>query len=236
MLGAGDVIEFSMFGQPDMKTSAYVSERGIISLPLIGDVDIGGQTPRTAAERIEQAYRDGAYFNNPNVNITVTNYRSRQISVLGAVNQPGRYPLESRTSVLDALALANGAQSTGARVITLIRKTASGTDQQRVDLDALVGAGSNGSAPILGAGDIVYVPEAERFYIYGEVQRPDAYALRTGMTVMQAISVGGGLTDRGSNSRVEIQRETSNGTKRLKPDLTDHVRADDVIYVKERFF
>lgn len=233
VLGDGDVIKFGMFGQPDMATEVLISARGRISLPLVDSVDIGGLTPSQAATRIADGYRAGGYFTDPEVNVTVAQYRSRQISVLGEVNKPGRYPLETRTTVFDALALAEGEKATGAPVITIIRKTATGTRYQHVDTDALV----NGGQPVtLNAGDIVYVPEAKRFYIYGEVQKPDAYAIRPGMSVMQAIAVGGGLTERGSNSRIEIRRKTASGNESFRPKLADPVKAGDVVFVKERFF
>jgi polysaccharide export outer membrane protein len=81
------------------------------------------------------------------------------------------------------------------------------------------------------------VPQAPLFYIYGQVQRPDAYAIQPGMTVIQAISTGGGLTDRGSNSRFTIHRKSQDGSvQTLDASPTTRVQADDVIFVKERFF
>ena len=236
VLGEGDVIQFRMFGQEDMQTEAFVSSDGSVSLPLIGDTRIGGLTPSQAEARIAAAYREGGYFQQPQVNVTLEKFRSQQISVLGEVETPGRYPLETRTSVLDALAQAEGVKPTAARVITVIRKAGDGTRKFRVDLDKLVRSSDPADSFTLAAGDTVYVPEAELFYIYGEVRRPDAYAIKPGMTVMQALSLGGGLTERGSNSRIEIKRRTPEGLRSFTPELSDQVRADDVIYVKERFF
>lgn len=235
VLGEGDLVRLTMFGQPDMETTAYVSAQGKLSLPLIGAIDVGGMTPTEAGDRVSAAYRNGGYFLNPQVNLTVEQYRSRQISVLGEVNQPGRYPLETHTTVLDALAMAGGVMPSGARTVTVLRRSGTETKRLSVDMDQVVGSGYGGIALI--AGDVLYVPEAQKFYIYGEVQRPDAYPLKPGMTVMQAISVGGGVTERGSSSRVEIRRRDASGKLRTYgPDLNDPVQADDVIYVKERFF
>ena len=236
VLGEGDVILFNMFGQEDMETTAFVSSQGSVSLPLIGDTQVGGLTPGQAEQKITDAYRSGGYFKNPQVNITLETYRSQQISVLGEVNVPGRYPLETRTTLLDALAQAEGVKQTGSRRVTIIRKTANGTERTQVDLDNLVSDNGDLDRFTLVAGDIVYVPEAQLFYIYGEVRRPDAYAIKPGMTLMQALSLGGGLTDKGSNSRIVIQRKDANGSRTLNPELNEPVRPDDVIYVKERFF
>ena len=237
VLGEGDVILFNMFGQEDMKTTAFVSAQGTVSLPLIGDTPVGGLTPGQAEQRITQAYRAGGYFNDPQVNVTLEKFRSQQISVLGEVNLPGRYPLETRTTVLDALAQAEGVKATGAQVVTVIHKNPDGTTSRtQVDLNNLVTDSGQLDSFALAAGDIVYVPQAQLFYIYGEVRRPDAYAIKPGMTVKQALSQGGGLTDKGSNSRIEIQRKEGANSRTIKPELTETVRPDDVIYVKERFF
>ncbi|MFC3105041.1 SLBB domain-containing protein [Salinisphaera aquimarina] len=236
VLGEGDVIEFRMFGQPDMTTTGYISANGDVSLPLLQQFSVGGLTPNEAQTKIEAAYREAGYFNDPQVSITIPQYRSQQISVLGEVRQPGRYPLQTRTSVLDALAEAEGITPQGAERIVVIRRTASGSRRYRLQLDQLVAGTEAANGFDLAGGDTVFVPQAPLFYIYGEVRRPDAYAIRPGMTVMQAISTGGGLTDRGSNSRIVIQRKANGSSRSLNPALTDTIQPDDVIFVKERFF
>lgn len=236
LLGEGDVLGFSMFNQPDLDSTVLVSADGSISLPLIDAVLIGGMTPAQAQSRVEAAYRRGDYFRNPQVNITVEENRSRQIAVLGEVNTPGRFPLQTHTTILDALALAEGITPNGSQRVIVIRKTQQGVQRSQVDLNTLVRQTGQATPFALTAGDTVYVPEAELFYIYGEVRRPDAYAVKPGMTVMQALALGGGLTERGSNSRIAIQRKTAEGSQTVEPKLSDAVRPDDVIYVKERFF
>ncbi len=234
VLGPGDIVEMRMFGQPDMNTQGFVADSGEISLPLLGAVDIGDLTPNDAQTRIESAYRDQGYFRDPQISLTLVEHRSQQVAVLGAVNQPGRFSLSSRTTLLDALAEAGGITARGARSVILIHR--GDAPRQRVDIDALV-AGSGAGDNVLRAGDTIYVPQAPLFYIYGQVQRPDAYAIQPGMTVMQAISTGGGLTDRGSNSRFTIHRKSPDGSvHEVDARPTTPVQPDDVIFVKERFF
>ncbi|MBO9469087.1 SLBB domain-containing protein [Endozoicomonas sp. G2_2] len=235
IIGAGDIVQMSMFGQADMNIQGFVSDTGQISLPLLGIVNIGDLTPNAAQTRIETAYREGGYFRDPQISLTLVEHRSQQVSVLGAVNQPGRFSLTSRTTLLDVLAEAGGITARGARSVVLIHAGKDAEMRERIDIDALVAGDS--TASVLRAGDTVYVPEAPLFYIYGQVQRPDAYAIRPGMTVIQAISTGGGLTDRGSNSRFAIHRRAPDGTvKTLDGSPTTRVQAGDVIFVKERFF
>lgn len=236
VLGEGDVIEFRMFGQPEMTTTAYISGQGTVSLPLLQQVEVGGLTPGEVEVKVADAYRAGGYFNDPQVNINIAQYRSQQIAVLGEVDRAGRYPLETRTGVLDALAQAGGVTPRGSGTVTIIRQTEDGTRRFRLSLDRLVAKTGDLDGFKLVAGDTVFVPEAPLFYIYGEVRRPDAYAIRPGMMVMQAITMGGGLTERGSNSRIVIHREEDGATQSFAPELTDIIQPDDVIFVKERFF
>lgn len=236
-LGPGDGVLVSVFGQPDLETSTVVAEAGLITLPLVGAINVAGLEPQQAEQRIAQAYLDGGYLVNPQITLTVQELRSRQISVLGQVQQPGRFPLSSRMTLLDALALAGGVSRTGGSTVYLIRQVNGQARKFEINIDRMLAAPDTRTLLELGAGDTVYVPEAPLFYIYGEVRRPDGYALKPGMTVMQAISVGGGLTDRGSDSRLRIRRRDGNGgTRSLRPSLEDPVREGDVIYVKERLF
>ncbi|MES1925293.1 polysaccharide export outer membrane protein [Salinisphaera sp. T31B1] len=227
-----------MFGQPDMTTTGYISPDGDLSLPLIDQVHVGGLTPNQAQKTIAEAYRRGGYFANPQVSITITEYRSRQISVLGEVRRPGRYPMKSRTDLLDAIAGAEGMTPQASRDVIVIRRADGDTGTQRytLNIDDLVSGRASTDDFTLAGGDTVFVPEAPLFYIYGEVQRPDAYALRPGMTLIQAISTGGGLTERGSNSRIVIHRDIDGQPRTIDPQPDTVVEPRDTIFVKERIF
>lgn len=235
-LGPGDLVRVTVFGQPELETSTVVSDGGSITLPLVGPVNVGGLDSQQAERAIARAYSEGGYLVDPQITLTVQELRSRQVSVLGQVQNPGRFPLASRMTLLDALALAGGVTQLGGSDVFLIRKVAGQARKFEINIDNMLGAPGANTLLELGAGDTVYVPEAPRFYIYGEVRRPDAYALKPGMTVMQAISVGGGLTDRGSDSRIRIRRTTDDGTREFRAALDDEVREGDVVYVKERLF
>ncbi|WP_423821302.1 SLBB domain-containing protein [Salinisphaera sp. SPP-AMP-43] len=235
-LGSGDVIRMRMFGQPDMDTQGFVSSDGKVSLPLLDAFDIGGLTPAEAQNRIAAAYTRGDYFHDPQVSITLVEHRSQEVAVLGEVRRPGRFTLDTRTSLLDALAEAGGIDTQGARQIVVIRPGIRDERHFRVDIDALVGGHGQRPGFQLQAGDTVFVPKAPIFYIYGQVRRPDAYAIQPGMTVMQAISTGGGLTDRGSNSRIEIHRRVDDHDRTLAARLDQPIQPGDTIFVKERYF
>ena len=225
-LGPGDTVRVTVFGQPDLATEARVSEKGAIEMPLVGSVKVAGKAPSEAANAIEQALKKGQYLKSPQVTLALTTVRSRQVSVLGLVAHPGRYPIEeSHLGLPDIIAAAGGIAAGGAETVTVIRN---GEAKKVSSLD---------KDYELKGGDTVYVDRAAVFYIYGEVTRSGAYPVTPHMTVMQAISVGGGISPRGSDRRVKLRRTGANG-KVVESDagLQDVVKADDVIYVKESIF
>jgi polysaccharide export outer membrane protein len=158
--------------------------------------------------------------------------------VLGQVGTPGRFPIESNTSIFDLLAQAGGVTSTGSDMIYIIRQDKDGKETRYpVDLKGLAnGAGALPSIALRG-GDSVFVPKAEQFSIYGEVSTPGRYRVEPGMTVIEAIAKAGGITQRGSQRRVEIKRKLPNGNySHVKAKFGDLVQPDDVIQVKESIF
>ncbi len=235
-LAPGDVVTVNVFGRPELTTTVYVSDRGEIDVPLAGPIQVAGLSPSQASERVATAYRQGQFLVDPQVNIVLAGLRSQQISVLGEVVKPGRYPIDTRTTVLDALAQAGGIKEVGAQKVFVLRRA--GEDTQRLEID-LAGVFETGSGPIaeLRAGDTLIVPRARLFYIYGEVRSPNSYVLRPHLTAIEAISMAGGLTPRGSSRRIEVKRKTADGElQTLSLDLDDAIQADDVINVKERLF
>lgn len=225
-LGPGDTVRVAVFGQPDMTTEARVSDRGTIGFPLVGEVKVGGATTGEAADAIGEALKKGQYLKNPQVTVALTAVRSRQVSVLGLVARPGRYVLEdAKPGISDVIASAGGIAAGGADQVTVIR------DGEAKKVSALAKDFE------LKAGDTVYVERGASFYIYGEVARSGNYPLQPGLTVMQAISLGGGLTPRGSERRLKMRRTGPDG-KVVETDakLQDQVKADDVIFVREALF
>jgi polysaccharide biosynthesis/export protein len=226
-LGVGDAVRVSVFQQPDLTLEARIDDKGAISMPLVGQVKLAGLTTTAAAAQIADALKRGKFLNNPQVTVALTTLRSRQVSVLGQVARPGRYPLdESSSNLADVIAAAGGVLPTGSEVVTVTREG----KEQRVEL-----LGKKGF-PLQG-GETVYVDRAPVFYIYGEVARSGAYRLEPNMSVMQGIAAGGGITPRGSERRVKLRRAAADG-KWVETDagLQERVRADDVIYVREALF
>jgi len=237
VIGTGDTINISVLGQPNLSSTSNVAADGRVPVALVGLVNVAGLSPTQAAERIAEALRKGQFLVDPQVSVTFQEYQSQQVSVLGEVKSPGRFPMRARLSVLDALALAGGIGNDGAELAYILRPEDTVVTRYEVDLDALIQAGAGQQYFELLPGDTVVVPKAELFYIYGEVRAPNTYKLKPGMTVIQALAMGGGLTDKGSDSRVQIRRQSADGrATSIDGKLFDTVQPNDVIYVRERLF
>lgn len=237
VLGAGDVLKVSVYGNPDLALETRVSETGNISFPLLGSVKVAGMAVSAAEKKLGTLLEDGGYLKKAQVNILVTVLQSQQISVLGQVNRPGRYPVEGKRTLIDVLALAGGANPDAADYVTLVRRNAGGKERELIDLTDMMRSGDMARNPELGAGDVVYVERAPKFYIYGEVQRPGSFRLERNMTVVQALSAGGGLNPRGTERGMQIKRRDSSGKIQvISAKHDDVIQPDDVIYIQERLF
>lgn len=237
-LGTGDIVTVSVLGQPELTTTLDVDGDGQIAVPLAGRITVEGLSPTAAARKVAAALRENRIVVDPQVAVALVESRSQQISVLGEVRTPGRFNIGAQLTVLDALAMAGGVTPSAGAVGYLLRRTGGKTLRVEIDLEELASRGTTEHAQRdLHAGDTLMIPKAEQFYIYGEVKSPNVYPLKPGTTVMQALSLAGGLTERGSDRRVEIRRRDAKGQLRQIPgELGDPVRADDILYVKERFF
>ncbi|OZI30200.1 hypothetical protein CAL29_19265 [Bordetella genomosp. 10] len=235
-VGPGDTLGINIMGTGGAQARVTVDADGQVVVPMLGNVRVSGLSPSAIGKRIEQGLRGKGFMTNPQVAVEVLTLRSRIVSVLGQVQRPGRYPIEGHLSVLELLAMAGGASSGAGDVATLVRRQGN----QRINL--YVGNRQSPSQTVqdteLQPGDVVFVPEAPRFYVYGEVGKPGAYPIDHGLNVMRALALAGGLTPRASDSRIDIDHTdvlTGEVTKK-RAKMTDAVKPDDVIHVNERIF
>jgi polysaccharide export outer membrane protein len=238
VLGVGDMVHITVYQNPDLTAEARLSENGQINFPLIGTVTIGGLSVSAAQAKIEKALRDGRFVLKPQVTIQTTQIKSSQISILGQVNKPGRYPIEIVGSrVSEMIAAAGGVVPGGADVITLVGNRGDKPVKIDIDLPLVLQQGRADLDMVVENGDIIYVDRAPSFYIYGEVQRPGQLRLERGMTLMQALAQAGGLSGRGTERGIKVHRKDANGEEHVSElKMTDPVQRDDVIYVKESLF
>jgi len=223
LLGPGDLVSVDIFGHPDMRVDmAQVNEKDEIT---------------DAATRIATKLDSGGFIVKPVVSVLVTQYFSKRVVVLGQVAKPGKYPLDSVSKLSDVLALAGGISVDGSSTVILVHKQNGSVARTPVDTRMLFQPDHPELDAVMGDGDIVYVPRAEVFYIYGEVQHPGAYRLEKNMNVMQAISLGGGLTLKGTEKGVQIRRTDENGKVTALPAKSDTLlQTNDVVYLNESLF
>lgn len=230
VLGPDDTVEISVLGQPEFQTRSRVRSNGTIQLPFIGETKVSGETALTLAPKIADKLRAGGYYAKPVVNIEITGYSSRYVTLLGAVAQSGLQPVDRAYRLSEVIARAGGIRETGADFITLTRENG---EQKNYQFEKLA-AGGPDEDPMVNPGDKIYVPEADLFYMYGQVNAPGVYPIRGGgqMTVRKAIARGGGFTAAGSPKRIKLYRDG----QEQKVDLDMVVKAGDVFVIGERMF
>lgn len=236
-LGIGDVIRIQVFQSPELLLEARLNEAGVIGYPLLGDVKLGGLTASQAEQRIAQGLRDGGYVRQPQVNIAVLSVRGHQVSVLGLVGKPGRYPLDlAGMRLSEVLALAGGVMPGGADTLSVSGTRDGKPFRKEIDLRQLLNA-TGADDPVLVNGDLVFVDRMPTIYVYGEVQRPGQMRLERDMNVMQALATAGGLTPRGTEKGLRVSRRDGKGAlQKLSPGMDDKLQDGDVVYVRESLF
>jgi len=236
-LGSGDVVRINVYQNPDLTLETRITEAGIVSYPLLGTIRIGGLSVTAAEKLISDGLRNGNFVKQPQVTIVVLQVRGNQVSVLGQVNRPGRYPIEvADTKLSDMLANAGGIATNGADVVVLTGTRNGQPYRLEVDLPLLFSPSGRGSDVVVQNGDALWVDRQPLVYIYGEVQRPGPMRLERGMTVMQALATGGGLTQRGTQKGLRIHRKADGSIKVIEPTLDDKVQDGDVVFVRESLF
>ena len=237
-LGAGDVVRISVYQSPDLTLDARISETGLVSYPLLGNVKIGGLSVGAAEKLVADGLKNGNFVKAPQVSVLVTQVRGNQASVLGQVNRPGRFPIEATDLRLsDLLAIAGGISIGGADTVVLVGTRAGQRIRKEIDLSSIFRSANGEDDLLVLNGDVVYVERAPIVYIYGEVQRPGPMRLERGLTVMQALATGGGLTQRGTDKGLRLHRKGTDGKLQvLQPAMDDVLREGDVVYVRESLF
>lgn len=236
VVGVGDYLKVTVFQNPDMTTETRVTDEGTITFPLLGAVPVAGLTTTQIETRVADGLKKNRILVAPQVTVVVMQIRSRQISVLGQVAKPGKYPMEEAGNKLTAaLAIAGG--SIGADTVTVMRLRDGRYQKVEIDIPDLFLRGDLSKDMEVNHGDIVYVQRAPMFYIYGEAARPNAYRLERKMTIMQALAMAGGLTLRGTERDIKVYRRSADDKmQQLVLGLQELVMPDDVIYIRQSLF
>ena len=246
VIGAQDVLTIQVFDQPDLGGKFTVEADGTFSFPLIGRIKAGGLTLRGFEGELNERLADG-YFRRPQVTVAVEQYRSQRVFVMGEVRQPGPVALTGGMTLIEALARAGSTLSTASGEVAIVRAApGSGggpvTPEQEAASEVFrasireLESGALSQNLQLRDGDTIFVPRAETIYVFGHVKNPGAYGIQKSTTVLQALSLAGGVTEHGAMNRIQIIRIENGAKKELKVKLTDTVRPEDTIMVPQRYF
>jgi len=254
-VGGYDVLSITVYEEEDLSREAVrVSADGYITFPLIGRLKVDGMTTSEIERLISYKLADGQYLLDAHVSVMVTQYNSKKYLVLGAVNNPGSYPLRGRERVLDAISRAGGIDfEEGGKKGMIIRTENPDTENERkivinIDLQGLLKGSDQISNMFLSDRDVIYIPKAEHFYIIGQVKNPGSFTFTKGnITLVEAISMAGGFTPIAARNRTRIIRVEDGVEKIIEVKVDAITRAgkkihdvpikpDDVIVVPESFF
>ena len=227
IVGPEDVIEIEVVGLPD-RTRAKVYTDGTIQTNLLGKVQVSGQTQRQIGDQLAKLYKAGGFYANPVVNVEVVNFASRYVTVLGAVASPGLVPINRPYRMSEVLARVGGV--TGAAAEYLVVRPEQGPEVRYNVKDLAVGDATKD--PFVKPGDKIFAPNADVFYISGQVRQPGSFPITADLTVLQAIGRSGGLTETGTEKKVTTTRDG----KKVKLSPNDKIIPGDVLVVGERLF
>ncbi|MFQ3582485.1 MAG: polysaccharide biosynthesis/export family protein [Chloracidobacterium sp.] len=254
VIGPGDVVDIKVFKQPDLTGRFRIGDTGSVELLFIGKQQLAGLTESEAADLLRQELR--RYLRQPEVSVTVTEFNSRLVTVIGAVRSPGRLPLRRAMRLLDVIALSGGLVEDSSRFVNIIRyvpKPATDTPATPdedvppdveiipINIDDLI-AGNAQNNILLQTGDIISVPRADVIYLAGNVRKPGPLTARNPITVTQAIAMGSGLIEGAKRNDLRLYRTVPGKLEReeIKVSLAaiqagkqkDLVlQANDVLYV-----
>lgn len=246
-LGATDVLGIKVFGEDNLSNNYTVDSDGSITFPLIGRIQVAGKTTREIEEHVTKLLAPD-YIRHAQVSVEIATYRSRSIYVIGEVRNPGRYSIQGPQTLLEVIAHAGSTTPTASNTIIVQRYK----DGIAAAVSAPALPGDTGSAEVMRVSledlregrlvanillqdnDTIIVPPAERFYVDGFVKQPGSFVLRPGMTVRQAITEAGGISERGSTRGIKIIRKVNDKEVELDADMSELVRPNDTIRVRQR--
>jgi polysaccharide export outer membrane protein len=251
IVGPNDVLTVTVIDQPQLTGRYIVRADGSFTFPLLGRLTAGGLSLQAVEDDVRNRLAKG-YLRDPQVAVSVEQYRSQQIFVMGEVRQPGTLSFTGSMTIIEALARAGSTTERAGAEAVIVRQAAGGTpldaaamerarnskdsaDVIHVNLQSLQ-AGGIAQNVTLRSGDTIFVPRAESVFVSGQVRSPGEYTIRQGMTVRQVLTLAGGVSERGSARRIQIIRQVNGVETTVGASLQDIVHPGDNIVVRERLF
>jgi polysaccharide export outer membrane protein len=237
LISQGDLLQVTVFEDKTLGGEARVSARGVVTLPLVGALEVAGLTTQEAEQKIEDAYKV-KYLHDPHVSIFVKEQMGSKITLLGAMTKPGTHDYMSRQRLLDVLALGGGLSDKAGRIVQVRRP---GNDPAHpttllIDIDELVKAGNLELNIEIKGGDVIYVPDAGTVYVDGAVRKPGTYPIKQATTVQEAIVAAGGFTSTADEGEIKLVRSMGNGKREVVQMGLEDIRRDATnnLQIKDR--
>jgi polysaccharide export outer membrane protein len=249
-IGRQDLLEIKVFDLKELDQTVRVADDGSITLPLLGRLQVAGLTKGDLEALIAKLLEE-RFVRNPQVTIFVREYESKKVAVSGAVKKPDTYEMLGERTLLEMLSKAGGLDKDLGKEIIIFRQDEDGSTRRlAVNLDRLVFEADPELNIPVQPGDIIYVPSIERVRIFvsGAVKSPNLYEVPRAepVTVLKAITLAGGTTDRAAEKRVQVIRTGPGGERKtIQVDLRRIKRGkaedpilqkDDLVLVPEAFF
>jgi polysaccharide export outer membrane protein len=247
-IGPQDILAISVFGHDDLTQTVVVQNDGTLTYPLVGRIPAAEKTPKELESALTELLGQ-SFIRNPQVTVAIREYRSKTVLVAGEIAHPGTYPLAGGMTIVEVLAKAGpvGAAAAAEVIVVRPRGEAHGpvlpsemTDSASVDILRVnvraIEAGNLTGNLVLRPNDTVFVPQAPRVYVSGEVNSPGAYPFSPGTTVRQILSLAGGITEDGSTGKIRVVRSLAGKPKESGIKIDDPVQPGDTIVVKAKIF
>jgi polysaccharide biosynthesis/export protein len=240
LIGAGDLLEVSLYGMPDFRTDVRVNSGGEVSLPMLGTVAVAGLSVEQAETLIAHKLTEKNLFNDPHVTVFEKEYATQGISMLGEVQKPGIYPLLGSRKLYDAISAAGGTTPKAGRYVLITRRN---DPQHSVRVPLLTGAPESMENNVtVEPGDTVLVSKAGVVYVVGDVRQPGGFVMENGndITVLKAIALAQGTNPNAKLDSTRLIRKTPEGPQDVPLSLTKimaakapdpQLQADDVVFV-----
>lgn len=249
-LGIGDQVAVNVLGEAEFTGTFRVGSDGSIDYPYLRAIPVRGATTEELARTLTEKLKDG-YLKDPQVTVSIKEFQSQKILIVGAVTKPGRYVLTGETKIIDALSMAGGITSSGGKRVILLRGDPESLAQQKseekdnlkslsevkisdkveptiIDYYGLVHQGDFSQNLVLRDGDIINIPEANEIYVLGNVAKPGPVKFEERMTIVQAITQAGGTTAAASPRSAYILRRGAEGQAKIP------IRLDRILVNKEK--
>lgn len=240
-IGEGDLLRITVYDNPDLTTEVRVGGDGKITFPLIGDVQVNGLTVTAVQGKIAAELRNGL-IRKPEVAVFIKEYRSKKVTALGEFAKPGLIELRGNATLMEVISDAGGVTQNAGDLLVIKRKVvAAGAATQEdqtitVPLNALLEGQQASENVMMADGDSIYAPRAAFVYVSGAIKSPGIYKMSPGLTVLKAITLAGGFTQRAAKGRVGVIRKNGSGQTTLPVKMDDLMLPEDVIVVPESLF